>query len=76
MVLVQGDDEDTAAGGEDAGHSEDEEALSQGTVSLLDISNSDNKEAHKATAHKTAHKSDVQYGAWWDEQIHARGMKA
>ena len=66
---MQGDDEDTAAGGEDAGHSEDEEALSQGTLSLLDISTSDNEEARKATAHKTAHKSDIQYGTWWDEQI-------
>ena len=27
VVLVQGDDEDTAAGGKDAGHSEDEEAF-------------------------------------------------
>ena len=66
VVLVQ--DEDTAAG-EDAGHSEDEEALSQSMVSLLDISNSDNEEAHKAAVHETACKSDVQYGAWWDEQI-------
>ena len=49
VVLVPGD-EDTAAGGEDADHLEDEEALSQGTVSLLDISNSDNEEAHKAAA--------------------------
>ena len=69
VVLVQGD-EDTAAGGEDAGHSEDEEALSQGTVSLLDISNSGNEEARKAAVRETACKSDVQYGAWQDEQIH------
>ena len=69
VVLVQGD-EDTAAGGEDAGHSEDEEALSQGMVSLLDISNSDNEEAHKAAVCETVHKSNVQYGAWQDEQIH------
>ena len=68
VVLVPGD-EDTAAGGEDADHLEDEEALSQGTVSLLDISNSDNEEACKAAVRKTAHKSDVQYGTWWDEQI-------
>ena len=68
VVLVQ--DEDTAAGGEHTGHSEDEEALSQGMVSLLDISNSDNEEAHKAAVHKTVHKSDVQYGVWQDEQIH------
>ena len=67
---MQGDGEDTAVGGEDAGHSEDEEALSQGTVSLLDISASDNEEARKAAACETAHRSDVQYGTWWDEQIH------
>ena len=62
-------DEDTAAG-EDAGHSEDEEALSQGTGSLLDISNLDNEEARKAVVRETAYKGDVQYGAWQDEQIH------
>ena len=45
VVLLQGDDEDTTVGGEDAGHSEDEEALLQGMVSLLDISTSDNEEA-------------------------------
>ena len=26
--------------------------------------------AHKATMHEAACKSDVQYGNWWDEQIH------
>ena len=67
---MQGDDEDTAAGEEDAGHLEDEEALLQSTVSLLDISTSDNEEARKAAARETAHKSNVQYVAWWDEQIH------
>ena len=66
VVLVPGD-EDTAAGGEDADHSEDEEALSQGTVSLLDISKSDNE---KAAACEMVHKSNVQYGIWQDEQIH------
>ena len=67
---MQGNDEDTTAGGEeDAGHSEDEETLSQGTVSLLDISTSDIEDACKATAHEAARKSDVQYGNWQDEQI-------
>ena len=69
VVLVQGGDEDVAAGEEDASHSEDEEALLQGMVSLLNISNSNNKEAHKATACKKVCKSDVQFGAWQDEQI-------
>ena len=44
--------------------SEDEEALSQGTVSLLNISNSDNKEVHKAAACEKVCKSDVQFTAW------------
>ena len=62
-------------GGNDAGHSEDEEALLQGTVSLLNISTSDNEEAHKAAAHKTVCKSNIQYGNWRDEQI-CQGRKA
>ena len=48
---------------------DDEETLSQGTVSLLNISNSDNEETCKAAAHEKAHKSDVRYAAWQDEQI-------
>ena len=72
VVLLQGDDEDTTAGGEDEGYSEDKEALLQGMVSLLNISTSDNEEACKATACETARKSDIQYGNWWDEQIHQR----
>ena len=42
VVLLQGDDDTAAGGEEDAGHSKNEEALSQGTVSLLDISTSNN----------------------------------
>ena len=49
--------------------SDDEETLSQGTVSLLDISNSDNEETCKAAAHEKACKSNVQYTAWQDKQI-------
>ena len=44
--------------------SDDEEMLSQGTVSSLDISNSDNEETCKAAACKKAHQSDVLYAAW------------
>ena len=63
VVLFQGNDEDTAVDGEkDAGHSEDEEALLQGTVSLLDISTSNHEDARKATASEAVCKSDVQYG--------------
>ena len=76
VVLLQGDDEDTTAGGEeDAGHLEDRDALSQGTVSLLNISTSDNEDTHKATVQEAACMSDVQYGNWWDEKIH-QGSKA
>ena len=67
---MQGDDEDTTMGGEeDAGHSEEEETLSQGTVSLLNISTSDKEDAHKATLPEAVHKSNIQYGNWLDEQI-------
>ena len=41
-------------------------------VSLLNISTSDNEEAHKAVAHETACNSNIQYGIWWDEQIRQR----
>ena len=62
---MQGNDENTVAGREEeAGHLEDEEALSQSTVSLLDISTSDNEDAHKAIMHEAACKSDIQYGNW------------
>ena len=69
VVLVQIDDEDAAADEEDKDHPDDEEAMSQGRVSLLDISKSDNEEARKVTAHEKACKSDVQFTAWCDEQI-------
>ena len=49
--------------------------MSQGTVSLLDISKSDNEEACKAAVHKKVHKSNVQFAAWQDEQIR-QGNKA
>ena len=39
-------------------------------MSLLDISTSDNEDACKATVHEAACKSNIQYGNWWDEQIH------
>ena len=55
---------------EEENGSEDEEMLSQGMVSPLDISNSDNEETHKAAACKKACQSDVLYAAWWDEHIH------
>ena len=44
--------------------SDDEEMLSHGTVSLLDISNLDNEETCKAAVHKKACQSNVLYAAW------------
>ena len=61
---MQEDDENSAADEEDEGPSDDEEAQLQKTVSLLDISNSDNEEARKAAAYKKVCKSDVQFTAW------------
>ena len=54
VVVVQGDDENAAADEENEGDLDDEEAMSQGPVSLLDISNSNNEEACKAAAHEKA----------------------
>ena len=67
---MQGDDDDAAGDEEDEGHLDDEEALMQGMVSLLDISNSDNEEARKAVALEKARKSNVQFTACQDEHIH------
>ena len=61
MLVVHGISDDTAVAGEaDAPHSDDEENLSQGTVSLPDISASNNEDACKAIAHEAMWKSDVQ----------------
>ena len=64
VVLVQEDDENGAGDEEEEGSLDDEEMLSQGTVSLLNISNSDNEEPRKAAVHKKACKSDILYAAW------------
>ena len=68
-MVQEDEEEDTTVGGEEADQLEDEEAQSQGTVSLLDISTSDNKEVRKSTVHESACKSNVQYGNWWNEQV-------
>ena len=68
-VVLVSDDEDAAADKEDKGPLDDEEALLQWMVSLLDIFSSDTEEAHKAAACQKVCKSDVQFAAWQDEQI-------
>ena len=58
-------DEDTATHSEeDVPHSDNKVNLSQGTLSLPDISASNDEDACKAIVHKAAWKSDVQYGNW------------
>ena len=70
IVSVHGNDDDTAAAGEeDAPHSDSEANLSQCTLSLPDISASDDEDVCKAIACEAMWKSDVQYGNWWDVQI-------
>ena len=64
------DDEDTATHSEeDVPHSDNEVNLSQGTLSLPDISASNEEDARKAIVCEVAWKSDIQYGHWQDEQI-------
>ena len=70
VVLLGEGEEAVADAEEEEDGSDDEETLSQGMVSLLDISNSDNEETRKAAAREKACKSDVWYAAWRDEQIH------
>ena len=65
------DNEDTAVHGEeDAPHSDDKANLSQGTLSLPDISASNDKDTRKAVACEVTWKTNVQYSNWQDEQIH------
>ena len=62
------DDDTTSHCEEDAPHLDDEANLSQGMMSLPNISASD-EDTRKAIARKAAWQSDVQYGNWQDEQI-------
>ena len=65
IVSVHNDDEDTTAHSEeDVPHSDDEANLSQGTLSLPDISASNDEDARKAIVRETTQKSDVQYSNW------------
>ena len=64
------DNEDTTTcSEEDVPYSDDEANLSQGTLSLPDISASDNEDTHKAIVCETVCKSDIQYSNWRDNQI-------
>ena len=54
--------------------SADEADVSQGSMSLLDISATDDEDTHKCKAHELAHKSDTDFAAW-KEKLISEGMK-
>ena len=58
MFIGKTEEDPPDAGGEE--NSSDEEE----TLSLLDISNSDNEEVRTAAVHKKARQSDILYAAW------------
>ena len=74
LYWCMADDDTAMVGEEDGPHLNNEETLSQGTVSLPDITASDDEDTRKAVVHKTAHKSDVLYGNW-EMNKSAREMK-
>ena len=76
IVLVHSNDDDTTmVGEEDAPHSDDEENLSQGTVSLPDISASDDEDARKAIACETMRIRVMSNMVTGEMNKSARGMK-
>ena len=54
---------------DDASYSANEADVSQGSMSLLDISISDNEDTGKCKVREHAHKSDTDYAAWKDKRI-------
>ena len=70
IVSVHDNNDDTATHREeDAPHSDNEANMSQGTLSLPDISASDDEDTRKAIVHEAMWKSDIQYGNWREGQI-------
>ena len=67
---------DEASGGKDECllDSANEADISQGSMSLLDISATDNEDTHKCKARELAHKSDTKFTAWKDKLI-SEGVK-
>ena len=61
---------DEASGGkDDALDSANEADISQGSMSLLDISATDDEDTRKCKAHELARKSDTDFAAWKDKLI-------
>ena len=66
---------DEASGGkDDVLDSADEADVSQGSMSLLDISATDNEDTHKCKACELARKSDTDFVAW-KEKLISEGVK-
>ena len=66
---------DEASGGEDdVLDSANKADVSQGSMSLLDISATDNEDTRKCKVHEIAHKSDIDFTAWKDKLI-SEGVK-
>ena len=60
-----------ASGGEeDVLDSANEADVSQGNLSLLDISTTDDEDTCKCKAHELTHKNDTDFAAWRDKLIH------
>ena len=66
---------DEASGGEDnVLDSANEADISQGSMSLLDISTMDDEDTHKCKVHELVRKSDTDFAAWKDKLI-SEGVK-
>ena len=68
-IKVLSGDEASGDNDDDVLYSANEADVSQGNMSLLDISVSDNEDTHKCKAHELAHKSDTDSAAWKDKLI-------
>ena len=62
--------DETSGGEEYVLDSANEADVSQGSMSLLDISTKDDKDTRKRKAHEFAHKNDTDFAAWRDKLIH------
>ena len=61
---------DEASGGEeDVLDSANEADVLQGSMSLLDISTTDDEDTHKCKSHKLTRKNDTDFSAWRDKLI-------
>ena len=72
VEVLSGDE--ASEGEDDVLDSANEADVSQGSMSLLDISATDDEETRKSKAHELARKSDTDFAAWKDKLI-SEGVK-